>query len=72
MGLSIFVLSSKRSTEPCSMNQEFIATDAADRIDFAQAGAQALRNFNERDVAGAVAERIVDVFEAIQINKQNS
>ena len=55
----------------CKQNHEFVAPLAAHGVRIAQASQQTLRNRLQEFVADRVSERIVDVFEAIQIQKQH-
>ena len=49
---------------------EFVAADAGDRVGLAQQRAQPLADFLDELVAGIVAERVVDLLEAVEIEHQ--
>src|ERR1700716_1045651 len=53
-------------------NHEFIAALAADGVRAAHAGLQPFCNGLKKLIADGMPERIVDVFEAIQIHKKDS
>ena len=53
-----------------SDNQKFIATLPADRVGSAHGLPQAASDLNNERVTGAMAERIVDSFKMVQIQKQ--
>ena len=46
-------------------NREFVAAQAADRVDFPHRALQALGHRHQQAVAGFVAQGVVDLFEAI-------
>ena len=48
-------------------DRELVAADARDRVGLAHAGLQALGAALDQQVAGGVAERVVDVLEAVEI-----
>src|SRR5712664_4397690 len=50
-------------------DHEFISALAADRVGTAHAGQQSFGNGLKKLVSGGMSQRIVDVFEAIQIQK---
>ena len=52
-------------------DDEFIAANPAHGVRVAHAGDQALRHRLQQQVAGAVPERIIDVLEMVQIEKQH-
>ncbi len=52
-------------------HDEFVVAEAAEQVAIAQMLMQARRGELEQVVAGGVAKRIVDAFEAIQINQQH-
>ena len=52
-------------------HHELVPAEAADGIAFAQASAQPFRDFLEHAVAGFVAERVVDVLEAVEVDEQD-
>ena len=49
---------------------EFVAADAGDRVGLAQQRAQPLADLLDELVAGIVAERVVDLLEAVEIEHQ--
>ena len=51
-------------------DHEFIPALAADRVGFAHAGYQALSNRQQEPIANQVAQRVIDVLEPIDIDKQ--
>jgi len=53
-------------------NREFVAAQASGRISLAQTAPEPVRNLSKDIVADGVSERIVDGFEFIQIDEQNS
>ena len=52
-------------------HNEFVTALTCHRIVFTQASGEPQRGFAQQCVAGMVAERIVDIFEAVQIDKQH-
>ncbi len=52
-------------------HDEFVAAQARQRIAFAQAGGQLPRHLLEEQVAHMVAEGVVDVLEAVQVDEQH-
>ena len=63
-----------RVFRPCDFGKqddEFIAALAADGVGTAHAGQQAFRNGLKKQVADGMSQRIVDVLEMIQIEKNH-
>ena len=53
-------------------DQEFVSPQTRDRVGLADAKSQPDRGFLQQEVAGLVAQRIVEVFEVVKIDKQES
>ena len=51
-------------------DDEFVAAEPRHHVAGAQRAAQAPRDFHQQQVAGVVAERIVDDLEAVEIDEQ--
>ena len=51
-------------------DRELVAADAGDRIDLAHAGAQRAPHLLEQEIAGRVAQGVVDVLEAVEVQQQ--
>ena len=51
-------------------DRELVAAEPRDRVDLAHAAAQPLRHLTQQLVAGRVAERVVDLLEAVEIDQQ--
>ena len=50
-------------------NHEFVAADTRDDVRFAERLSEQIGRFNERQIALAVAERVVDLLEPVQVDK---
>ncbi len=50
---------------------EFVAAEPGQNVGFAQQRFQAGRHFDQQRIAGGMAERIVDLLEAIEVEQQN-
>ena len=51
-------------------DRELVAADAGDRIHFPNAGAQSGCHLLQHEIAGGMAQGIVDVLEAVQVQEQ--
>ncbi len=76
--LAQFVLNSSRDAHcvsrilyPAQENRELIATEARERINRPQRSFESFCKSNEKQVAVRMAQTIVDVFEAIQIEEEH-
>ena len=61
-----------RSASPSEQAQhdELVAADAGDEVAFADIGLQHAGGMHQHGVAGRVAERVVDLLEAVEIDMQ--
>ena len=58
------------AVEVFAQHDELVAADARDRVGLADGGLQTGRRLDEQQVAGRVAERVVDRLEPVEVDVQ--